>query len=589
MSSYYCQNCGRKAPKLYINRAENFRKNCRDIKDGDIYVCQICRDCFDKSEESLEDILSSDNTKKLVLGGPGTGKSYLFKKYCRKLTKESNILVITFINNLVKDLERQLSDITDREIKVRTLHSFCKNFLLQNIHPFEYFPELPKIIENDAHLTELSYKEKNANRELTNLIREGSEINFYLSRSDYYNSVSHDDAVYRVFNYLCENNELIPQYTQVIVDEYQDFNLLEASLIELLAKKNMILVAGDDDQALYRFKSASPEFIRNLYGEEQFKHFFLPFCRRCPSVLIKATNAFISKAKEKGLLTNRIEKEFKCYWPDKFIDSNKNPLIFLGKFTTDSVVSKYVKEKILSIIRKEKIQPSKKLEAEFLIIGPPRRTHYLRDVNASLVEDERFKQDIFEIEYKKEQKKLSINEGYEFIKKDAKSNLGWRIIMYKDPIDPTSKIDKEIIHKSLNGESIIDLLPEEYINKHKERANKISKEEVESLEDSSDEKIKIKLTTYLGAKGLSANHVFVLGLENGILPKNPHDISDDEVCQFIVLLTRARKSLNLLVSKTFNRKLCKAVDKHSVFAFMIPSQFFRIEDNIRASDFKSRI
>jgi hypothetical protein len=41
----------------------------------------------------------------------------------------------------------------------------------------------------------------------------------------------------------------VPSYNQVLVDEFQDFNQLEVSLIDLLAGKSPILLAGDDDQA----------------------------------------------------------------------------------------------------------------------------------------------------------------------------------------------------------------------------------------------------------------------------------------------------------------------------------------------------
>lgn len=581
---YNCENCNNKADSIIEVNAKNYPKRFKLEKDDKICVCQQCKNCFEESEKSLQEILSLEHKNKLVLGGPGTGKTFLFKNVIENLPENTNILVITFINNLVDDLEKQLSKISDRDIEVRTLHAFCKRFLLHEIHQYIYFPELPKIIENDALLLEFNFREKDINREFTNLNKESKEIKFYLSRSKYYNSVSHDDTVYRVFSHLNENNEAIPQYSQVIVDEYQDFNFLESSLVELFANKNKIIIAGDDDQALYRFKSASPEFIRKLYQNQQFKSLFLPFCRRCPSVLIGATNAFISNAKRRGLLNNRINKEFKCYWPDKFLDSKKYPLIFLGKFSADSVVSKYIKERIISIIKEEKIQPSEKEEPEFLIVGPPRISHYLKDANDSLVEDKRLDKNIFEIEYKRESKKFSISEGYKFIRKNTKSNLGWRVIMYKDPVDPSLKKDKEIICKSLNGKCIVDLLPESYINNHKEKAESISLEEAESSEESSDKRIKIKLTTYLGAKGLSANHVFVLGLENGIFPRDPYNISDDEVCQFIVLLTRARKSLNLLVSKTFNKKLRRRVDRLSSFISMIPSRFLRIKGNIKASD-----
>ena len=159
--------------------------------------------------------------------------------------------------------------------------------------------------------------------------------------------------------------------------------------------------------------------------------------------------------------------------------------------------------------------------------------------------------------------------------------------MYKNPVDSSLEKDRKIIRKTLEGKSIVDLLPERYMNKHKERANSISLEEVKSTEDSLSKRIKIKLTTYLGAKGLSANHVFVLGLENGVCPKDPDNISNDEACQFLVLLTRARKSLSLLsVNRRFNTKLRRRpTDNLSSFVSMIPSQFLEIRDNIKASSF----
>jgi superfamily I DNA/RNA helicase len=582
---YNCENCNNKTDSIIEVNAKNYPKRSKSEKDDKICVCQQCKNCFEDSEKSLQEILSSEYKNKLILGGPGTGKTFLFKNIIESLPENSNILVITFINNLVDDLEKRLSEISNRKVEVRTLHGFCKNFLLNKIHPYEYFPELPRIIEDDASLLGLDFRERKFTQAFVNLEKENDGVKFYLSRSAFYNSVGHDDTVYRIFLHLNENNGAIPQYSQVIVDEYQDFNLFESRLIELISQKNKIMIAGDDDQALYRFKFASPDFIRQLYKDKQFKSLFLPFCRRCTSVLVKAASAFILNAKEKGLLNKRIEKEFKCYWPDKFLDSKKYPKIFLGKCSADSVVSKHINEKILSIIQDEKTQPSEKDEPEFLIVGPPRISHYLREVNESLLKDKRIDKDIFEIEFKKESKKLSINEGYEFIKKDSNSNLGWRIVIYKDRIDSSLKKDREIIRESLNGKSIIDLLPAEYINKHKEKIESISFQETENSEDSLDKKIKIKLTTYLGAKGLSANHVFVLGLENGIFPKDSKDISDDEACQFIVLLTRARRSLRILsVDKRFNKKIKQRADNLSTFVSMIPKDFLEIID-INASNF----
>jgi len=571
MSNFYCQNCGEKSEEFFEMETSQFFKNKkRKAKSKNIFVCARCKDCFQRSEENLENILSSGSRHSLIFGGPGTGKTYTFGKILERLPQNSNVLVITFINNLVNDLKKQLETIPNRNIEVRTLHGFCKNFFLSEIHPCEYFPNLLDIIEKDAFLLGYRFTKKIFEEAFANLKEDSKEMKFFLSRAEYYDSAGHNDTVYKVFSCLREYSEMIPEYSQVIVDEYQDFNYLESELIKLIAKKNRTTIAGDDDQSLYRFKSAYPKFIREVYEDVNAENLFLPFCRRCTSVLVRATNEFILEAKEKGMLKERKKKDFECYWPEKFLDSNKYQYIFLGKFFANTVIAKYIAKKISSIVEEENIKPKKENEPEFLILGPSRRAEFLKDVNNILIKDKKIDQNVFEIDFKKKTEAFSINEGYKFIQKNERSNLGWRIIMYKNPVDSILKKDKEIICKSLNGGLIIDLLPEEYKNKHIKIASGISLPRIENLDDSPNKKIKIKLTTYLGAKGLSANHVFVLGLENGILPQNPRNITDTEVCQFIVLLTRARKSLNILsVNKRFSNRFRKQIDSLSSFVSMM--------------------
>lgn len=50
----------------------------------------------------------------------------------------------------------------------------------------------------------------------------------------------------------------------------------------------------------------------------------------------------------------------------------------------------------------------------------------------------------------------------------------------------------------------------------------------------------------IGSKGLSAGHVFIVGFNNGHLPRDRYDISDDEVCQFLVGLSRTRKACHVI-------------------------------------------
>ena len=66
----------------------------------------------------------------------------------------------------------------------------------------------------------------------------------------------------------------------------------------------------------------------------------------------------------------------------------------------------------------------------------------------------------------------------------------------------------------------------------------------------------VKITSFEGAKGLSAQHVFIAGLHNGEIPKDPNDVRDLEICKFVVGLTRTRKRCYLIHTSRFaqNRK-----------------------------------
>ncbi len=54
------------------------------------------------------------------------------------------------------------------------------------------------------------------------------------------------------------------QYTEIIVDEFQDVNRLDFELIGALAERATLVVTGDDDQAIYGFRGCSPDYIINL-------------------------------------------------------------------------------------------------------------------------------------------------------------------------------------------------------------------------------------------------------------------------------------------------------------------------------------
>ena len=128
-------------------------------------------------------------------------------------------------------------------------------------------------------------------------LESNADTAFYLQRATYYDAVSYDDSVYRVHDHLQQTPTDIPKYRIFLVDEYQDFNKLEVSFINLMSTRTPVIVAGDDDQALYvRVRGASPNFIRTLYASADFSVFELPFSMRCTEQTVGGLHQILTKA-----------------------------------------------------------------------------------------------------------------------------------------------------------------------------------------------------------------------------------------------------------------------------------------------------
>jgi DNA helicase-2/ATP-dependent DNA helicase PcrA len=93
----------------------------------------------------------------------------------------------------------------------------------------------------------------------------------YCALLDQSGYIDFDDQKLMAYEHLRDNKALRDrvqsEYREVIVDEFQDLNLLDFELIRLVAEKASLVVVGDDDQAIYEFRGASPEFILDFEGK----------------------------------------------------------------------------------------------------------------------------------------------------------------------------------------------------------------------------------------------------------------------------------------------------------------------------------
>jgi superfamily I DNA/RNA helicase len=192
-----------------------------------------------KRQAYLEAILASDSPRKLVVAGPGTGKTYTFGKLFKK-SGDGDHLALTFIRRLVADMDADLGQVAE----VKTFHAFCKKLLHRAYGGFVLSPFLTQVIAEDSKYLDLRHSHFDI---AFQTLDEGSgEIAFYLERGDYYDAVSFNDSVYRVLLAVRKNAGFLPKYSQIVIDEFQDFNPLEVAFIDELQKKGPILIVGDD-------------------------------------------------------------------------------------------------------------------------------------------------------------------------------------------------------------------------------------------------------------------------------------------------------------------------------------------------------
>ncbi|HEY1168485.1 MAG TPA: UvrD-helicase domain-containing protein [Candidatus Limnocylindrales bacterium] len=196
--------------------------------------------------EATEAIVRSSSRKRLVVAGPGTGKTYTFRAALEATGGHG--LALTFIRSLVRDLEVSLGDLAD----VFTFHAFCKWLIHQAggsaglSANFHMYPELPVLMAGDlACLGYPPVDPKEIVRRLHNLDTAEGIVDAVLERGCFYDAAGFEDAVLRVLRHLTDNPSAVPTYPLIVVDEYQDFSLLETAFIASLGAKNPVLIAGD--------------------------------------------------------------------------------------------------------------------------------------------------------------------------------------------------------------------------------------------------------------------------------------------------------------------------------------------------------
>ncbi|MCT1675445.1 DNA helicase PcrA [Staphylococcus epidermidis] len=286
----------------------------------------------------------------LIMAGAGSGKTRVLTHRIAYLLDEKdvspyNILAITFTNKAAKEMKARVEHLVGEEAQViwmSTFHSMCvrilrrdadrigieRNFTIidptdqksvikdvlksENIDSKRFEPRMfigaISNLKNELKTPEDAQKEANDfHFQMVATVYKGYQRQ--LSRNE---ALDFDDLIMTTINLFERVPETLEYYQNkfqyIHVDEYQDTNKAQYTLVKLLANKfKNLCVVGDSDQSIYGWRGAD---IQNILSfEEDYpeaKTIFLEQNYRSTKNILNAANEVIkhnSERKPKGLWT----------------------------------------------------------------------------------------------------------------------------------------------------------------------------------------------------------------------------------------------------------------------------------------------
>ncbi|MFA9288878.1 MAG: ATP-dependent helicase [Weeksellaceae bacterium] len=537
----------------------------------------------------------------VILAGAGSGKTRVLVHKVLHLVKDNNvnpgaIVMITFTNKAAKEMKERIQKVVPLKEPmgyVGTFHSFCAKILRidgesigldrnYTIYDDDDQTSLLKDIlkKMNVEKTAPSYFLYRISEAKNQLITPEKYMEFFshykaaVAAEVYYkyqkaleknNAVDFDDLLMKTVQLLRKNPDVLNKYHNryryFLVDEFQDTNVAQYALTQILSQKDQnITVVGDFSQSIYSWRGAD---IRNL---EKFSVDFpgsqlieLEQNYRSTQSILDFAFSVISQNQTHPILKlftkNNLGKDITFYEAENEEHESLYVCRTIEKLHTDTDYSN------MAVLYRTNAQ-SRVIEESFLHLGIP----YV------LIGGQRFyaRKEIKDIlSYLRLLIQPEDTVALDRVKKIGKRRFEAFRSLYSEmqgQIDTMSTID--LIEMLLQRTGYLDLfdadVPEEYARLENIRElksvaithnNLVAFLEQISLVESEyfkGEKVNgesngVKLMTLHQAKGLEFDYVFIVGLEEGILP---HSRSVDDLNQleeerrlFYVGITRARKEL----------------------------------------------
>ncbi len=322
----------------------------------------------------------------LVIAGPGSGKTRVLTYRIAYILEQGvapwNILSLTFTNKAAREMKERIANVVGdkvHQVWAGTFHSVFAKILRYNADKLGYPKDFviydaqdsknviksiisemsldPKVYSPNAIAARISSAKTNLiapskyelHEDLMAEDRAARRPYFYqiykryMGRNHRSGAMDFDDLLYFLYWLFRKEKSVLEEYRKkfkyVMVDEFQDTNFLQYSILKQLVRYDgspeNICVVGDDAQSIYAFRGAT---IDNIFGfEKDFKNvqtFKLEQNYRSTNYIVQAANEIIS-------YNNRqIKKEI---WTDK----NEGNKIKVIKTSSDAEEAKRVVDSIL--------------------------------------------------------------------------------------------------------------------------------------------------------------------------------------------------------------------------------------------------
>lgn len=227
----------------------------------------------------------------MVFAGAGSGKTRTLTYRVANMINEGispyNILAITFTNKATKEMKERLYNVVGIQIKyatISTFHALCAKILRQDIDALGYKKNFEIIDEedqlkiiNDAIEQSNIDKKKFPAKQMRKMINfnkcfnlkptspiEQIVYNKYEELLKEMSLLDFEDLLLKTYELFSNHLEILEKYRSkyqyILVDEFQDTNLIQYKIVKLLVLNHRnLFVVGDDDQSIYSFRGTNYE------------------------------------------------------------------------------------------------------------------------------------------------------------------------------------------------------------------------------------------------------------------------------------------------------------------------------------------